>query len=46
MALYAMQGSITIDYAQNNAIAAHNGDIPNLYMQHRYAAATVQTPII
>jgi len=41
MALYIIQGSITIDYALNNAITAYNRDIPNLYTQHRYAVATV-----
>jgi len=46
MALYTIQGSTTTDYAWNDIIAAHNRDRPNLYTQHRCAAATVQAPII
>jgi len=46
MALYITQGSITTDYTWNNIIAAHNGDTPNPYIQHRCAAATVQALII
>jgi len=46
MALYTTQGSITTDYAWNDVIAVYNGDTPNPHAQHRYAAATVQAPII
>jgi len=46
MALYITQGSITTDYAWNNIIAIYNRDTPNPHTQHRYAAATVQAPII
>jgi len=46
MALYITQGSTTIDYAWNDIIAAHNGDIPSPHAQHRYATATMQAPII
>ena len=46
MALYIIYGSITIDYTQNNTIAAYNRDTPNPYTQYRYTTATVQAPTI
>ena len=46
MALYTTQGSITIDYAQNNTITMYNRDTPKPYAQYRCAAATMQAPII
>jgi len=46
MALYTTQGFTTTDYAWNDIIAAYNRDTPNPYTQHRYAAATMQAPII
>ena len=46
MALYITQGSITIDYAQNDAITIYNRDTPKPHTQYRCAAATIQAPII
>jgi len=46
MALYTTQGSITTDYTWNDVIAIYNRDTPNPYTQHRYAAATIQAPMI
>jgi len=46
MALYTTQNFTTIIYAWINVTVTYNGGIFNPHVQHKYAAAIMQTPII